>query len=147
MRLDRWFIAVVFVLGLIVVLFGCSQPHIEVEGIQGIRDEFIDINDDFGVLLGAKAQLVNVGSKVNAGDGDPINLALFKIDTNLKQLTLIGAPVGGCWPVGNGGCSVSGSFDIPIPVQISAVSLIIMRDGSVCVWKDARTGLHCYRSK
>ena len=62
----------------------------------GVRDEFIAINQNSFIVLGDRAELVNVGSAPNCVCGDPINLALGKIHRNLDlivDMKFQGAPL------------------------------------------------------
>jgi hypothetical protein len=53
------------------------------------RDTFIKINRDFTDLLGDKAEIINVGSAINAGDSDTLFIATDKIHRNLLLLKKI----------------------------------------------------------
>jgi hypothetical protein len=51
---------------------------------QQLRDAFAQINGDFEKLLGDYGELINVGSALDAGDGDTLLGALEKVHRNLR---------------------------------------------------------------
>ena len=86
MDLKLTFCVVAFALASCSASITSTPVQDDVYGMQGVRDRFVTINADFERLLGSYAQEVNVGSRPNAGDGDPLNRALDKVEWNLKTV-------------------------------------------------------------
>lgn len=53
---------------------------------QTLRDEFAAINELTGELLGQSAKIVNIGTAPNTATGDPLPVAVWKVEENLRQL-------------------------------------------------------------